>query len=369
MIDSGPGLPARWVATVWSLLVLLGAFASYANASDAGRPMSVGRALYLGLAAWGIWAFLTPLIVWLGQRWPVDRRRHWRLALAHIAAAGAVGLLAAGVTAAAVFDPAAGSTPVEHIIRRMAGRGPMGATLYFVILGVSYLTINTRQLRQGELLAERLSRDLAEAQLGALRMQLQPHFLFNSLNAVTTLVRDREVERADRALMVLSDMLRTTLRQGVEPCVPLREELAFVRRYLEIERLRFGDRLQVRWALEDAVGSTPVPTFILQPLVENALRHGIGPKVGGGRVEVRAHHNGEWLQLVVQDDGYGVPPDRLDAFNTGVGLTNTRSRLEHLYPANHTFEFQTPEGGGLAVTIVIPFTADAEMVEESRSVA
>jgi signal transduction histidine kinase len=87
-------------------------------------------------------------------------------------------------------------------------------------------------------------------------------------------------------------------------------------------------------------------------------------------VEVRAHHNGEWLQLVVQDDGYGVPPDRLDAFNTGVGLTNTRSRLEHLYPGNHTFEFQTPAGGGLAVTIVIPFSADAELlVEESRSVA
>jgi LytS/YehU family sensor histidine kinase len=113
-----------------------------------------------------------------------------------------------------------------------------------------------------------------------------------------------------------------------------------------------------------------VPNFVLQPIVENALRHGIGPKVGGGRVEVRAHHNGEWLQLVVQDDGYGVPPDRLDAVNTGVGLSNTRSRLEHLYPGNHTFEVQTPAGGGLAVTIVIPFSvADAELIEESRSVA
>jgi sensor histidine kinase YesM len=112
-----------------------------------------------------------------------------------------------------------------------------------------------------------------------------------------------------------------------------------------------------------------VPNFLLQPLVENALKHGIGPKVGGGRVDVRAHHNGEWLQLVVQDDGCGVPQDKLDAFNTGVGLSNTLSRLEHLYPANHTFEFQTPPGGGLAVTIVIPFAADAELVEESRSVA
>ena len=126
--------------------------------------------------------------------------------------------------------------------------------------------------------------------------------------------------------------------------MPLKDELDFINKYLDIERTRFGDRLQVSFVIEPDTLGASVPNFLLQPLVENALRHGIGPKVGGGRVEVRAHHNGEWLQLVVQDDGHGVPPDTLDAFNTGVGLSNTLSRLEHLYPGNHTFEFQTPPG-------------------------
>jgi sensor histidine kinase YesM len=185
----------------------------------------------------------------------------------------------------------------------------------------------------------------------------------------------RDIDAADSMLARLSDLLRLTLDRVSTQLVPLKDELDFVHKYLEIERTRFGDRLQVSFVVEPETLAAPVPNFLLQPLVENALRHGIGPKVGGGRVEVRAHRNGGWLQLVVEDDGYGVPPDRLDAFNGGVGLTNTRSRLEHLYQDNHTFDFQTPPGGGLAVTIVIPFTGagasvvDAEVLEESRSVA
>jgi len=167
----------------------------------------------------------------------------------------------------------------------------------------------------------------------------------------------------------LSDLLRLTLDRAGAQLVPLKEERDFVEKYLDIERTRFGERLHTHFDIEPGTLDAAVPNFVLQPLVENALRHGIGPKVGGGRIDIIARRDDESLRLVVRDDGYGVPPERLNAFNTGLGLRNTRSRLEHLYNGRHSFEFEAASGGGLVVTVMIPFVVDNEAADEARSVA
>jgi LytS/YehU family sensor histidine kinase len=253
--------------------------------------------------------------------------------MAHLAAAAAIGVVAAAVAAVAVYDRSGATTLAEHVRSRVAVRAPMGSMLYFIILGVSYLAINTRRLRERELLAERLSRELTEAQLDALRMQLRPHFLFNSLNAVMALVRDQATDRADRALTLLSDVLRTTLRYGTRPRVPLKEEVAFIRNYLEIETLRFGDRLKVIYSVPDGTEQAQVPTFVLQPLVENALQHGLMDLPDGGTLEIGAERRGKNLALSVADDGVGLSPDWENRALRGVGIVNARARLNHMYGA------------------------------------
>ena len=328
---SGAEISWKWVIGIWSIPIGLGAFASYATARESGQAISATRALWTALGAWLVWPVVTPLIVRLGQRWPLDRRKHWRVLLPHIAAAAATGVVAAGVAAIAAYDPESSRTLAEYVGSRVVLRAPMGSTLYFIILGVSYLAINTRRLRERELTAERLSRELTEAQLGALRMQLQPHFLFNSLNAVMALVRDQETERADRALMLLSDVLRTTLRHGTRPSVPLSDEMTFVRNYLEIETLRFGNRLRVCYSIPDDLAEAQVPAFILQPLVENALRHGVMDLPDGGTLQIAAEKRGKVLGLSVVDDGVGLSPEWESRARRGVGIMNVRARLEHMY--------------------------------------
>jgi two-component system LytT family sensor kinase len=175
----------------------------------------------------------------------------------------------------------------------------------------------------------------------------------------------RDTDAADAMLERLSDLLRLTLDRIGTQYVRLKDELDFIEKYLEIERARFGDRLEVHFEVGSGVLDAPVPTLLLQPLVENAVRHGIGPRVSGGRIEIIARREGDRLRLAVRDNGSGLPADTLQAFNTGVGLSNTRSRLEHLYGDRHRFEFLRPPAGGLAVEVVIPFSVANESPDGS----
>jgi LytS/YehU family sensor histidine kinase len=239
---------------------------------------------------------------------------------------------------------------------------------YWAVIAIAHALVYHRESQERAVTAAQLETRLAEAQLQALQRQLHPHFLFNTLHTISALMH-RNIDAADAMLARLSDLLRLTLDQVGTQVVTLKEELDFVEKYLEIERTRFGDRLQVRIDVEPGTLDASVPNFILQPLVENALRHGIGPKLGGGTVEVTTRRIDDRLELVVRDDGRGVPPERLNAFNTGVGLGNTRSRLEHMYGTSHRFEFEAPPAGGLEVTIEVPFVVESEAVEDARSVA
>jgi sensor histidine kinase YesM len=233
---------------------------------------------------------------------------------------------------------------------------------YWALVAFVHALDYHRESQERELAAAQLQTQLAEAQLEALQRQLHPHFLFNTLNTISALMH-RDVNAADEMLVQLSDLLRLTLDRVGTQQVPLKDEIDFLWKYLEIEQTRFGDRLQVHVNVEPEVLDAPVPNLILQPLVENALRHGIGPRVGGGRVDVSARQADGNLIMAVRDNGVGLSADKLDALHSGVGLSNTRSRLENLYGNRHRFEFQTPSGGGLLVTIVIPMGSDPESVD------
>jgi sensor histidine kinase YesM len=236
---------------------------------------------------------------------------------------------------------------------------------YWALVAFVHAIDYHRESQEREIAAAQLQTQLAEAQLEALQRQLHPHFLFNTLNTIATLMH-RDVHAADEMLVQLSDLLRLTLDRIGTQQVPLKDEVDFLKKYLEIEQTRFGDRLIVNIDIDPEVLDAPVPNLILQPLVENALRHGIGPRIGVGRVDVTASQSDGLLTMTVRDNGVGLSQDKLNAFHSGVGLSNTRSRLENLYGSRHRFEFQTPPGGGLLVTIGIPMGHDPESLDRSR---
>lgn len=225
------------------------------------------------------------------------------------------------------------------------------SVLYF---GIKYYQ-DVQEERERALAAEGQAH---RARLQALRYQLNPHFLFNTLNAVSTLIVEQENRDAERMVARLSDFLRLTLECDSDMEVPLANELDFARRYLDIEQIRFGNRLAVQEDVEAEALSAQVPPLLLQPLVENAVRHGIMPREAGGTLRIEARNVGTRLLLRVMDDGPG-PPEAGEA-GTGVGLTNTRARLEALYGEDHAFALRRADGGGCEVRIELPFRTDPD---------
>jgi len=203
---------------------------------------------------------------------------------------------------------------------------------------------------------------LSQAKLQALQMQLNPHFLFNTLHAISALMH-QDVDAAERMLTRLSDLLRYALESTEAHEVPLKKEIEFLQRYLEIEQTRFGDRLQVRMEIDPAALDAQVPNLILQPLVENAIRHGIEPHAQAGLVELRARAENGTLELIVQDNGKGSAKSAPAGF--GLGLSNTRARLEQLYGAEHRLEIGDAESGGFRVRICVPMKTPVAQARSS----
>jgi two-component system, LytTR family, sensor kinase len=228
-------------------------------------------------------------------------------------------------------------------------RGFASETIAFwALIGIVYGVEYHRRYRERELHAARLEAELASARLDALTAQLQPHFLFNTLNSISTLMR-RDVDAADEMLAHLSGLLHRTLRQQDRHEIPLSEELELLRHYLDIMQIRFHDRLAVRMEIDEQLTGARVPPFILQPLVENAIRHGIGRKPGAGTIEIAARRVADSIEISVRDDGEGHAGG-----DEGVGLSNTRRRLRELYGERGRLELRGCEGGGLCAVLRIP---------------
>jgi hypothetical protein len=353
---AGRTTPVVWlVSLAWLGPALLAMFQTYMQ----GRlghwdPPPTWRNLLWEGGDWLIYGLLTPIVFLLARRFPIERRGLFPHLAIHLA--GAVLLCAAWAAGGRALHWILFREPptVEAFISWFFISLPFGVAVYFAVLGVEHAVFHFLQARERETQAARLTAQLAEARLGALRMQLQPHFLFNSLNAITVIVRDRDPATATRLLEQLGDMLRRVMRQDRPQEVGLAEELDFVRQYLAIEEVRFSDRLRVEYAIDPALASAAVPEFVLQPLVENAVRHGVARRTEPSVVRIGARREGHDLILTVSDQGPG-PAGAGEAPASGVGLSNIRERIRTLYGERAELLLAPGPDGGTTATVRLPY--------------
>lgn len=333
-----------WLAVwgAWTALALFYAVSTSLTYRSMGRPGSWSLTFRRALSEWWLWALLTPLVVWLARRFPLSGPGRGRHLAIHVAAGVA---LSTGKTIAdrEIFALLTGfrayllfSTVALHF------------TIYFGLVAAAHGLEYYRRSREREQLEARL----AETRLQLLNMQLQPHFLFNTLNTIAELVHE-DAESADRMIAGLSDLLRRTLELGDAQEITLDDELDVLSLYLDIQRIRFGDRLQVEMDIADNVRDARVPALLLQPLVENAIRHGLAARATAGRIQVRARSADAKLLLEVSDDG-GATDVEAPSARTGIGLNNVRARLEVLYGPAFSLELTRTAGLGARVLVEMP---------------
>lgn len=361
---------ARNTRTDWTLAaggatVLTLLFASQLYVWVNWWPVSIGwgTALLWSIPQLLVWALLVPLIVLTSRRFPIGRSTRAGNVLLHLAlsvALALLGLVILDVSDRVLHWSRSMGAPTQMIsaLKYTIIHLHMGVAVYWVILAAEHALRFYTRSRVSEDRVTGLESQLTDARLLALRSQLHPHFLFNTLNSIAVLMR-RDVAAAERMLHRLSDLLRVTLDRADTQMVTLEEELSYVRSYVEIESERFKDRLSVSFAIDPDTLVARVPSLVLQPLVENAIRHGITPRAAAGRVAITARRENGMLELSIQDDGPGLAGSSLDGIPPGVGLSNTRRRLDTLYGQRHQFDLSTSPTGGFEARIVIPFDPGA----------
>ena len=345
----------RWVLGfgVWTLMAVLSACQSAIFLMDLGRPVEWDRLLLSRMADWYTCAIFTPAIFWVVRRHPIDRDR-WPVSIPVQIGATAVFV----ALKYAIYFPLSirlGVGRFESLQAMMTANFITEFIAFAAVVGIVHAIEFYRQARDREAQAARLAAQLSEARIQALAAQLQPHFLFNTIQGVSTLMY-RDVRAADAMLSRLSDLLRRTFQQGNRHEVTLAEELETLGHYVEIVRMRFHDRLSIEVSAPDELRDALVPAFILQPIVENALEHGIARRAGAGQVSIAAIRDGARLRLTVTDDGAGMRSS--DGFPAeGVGLGNTRERLRELYGDAQSLQLEALDPNGLRVTATLPLHA------------
>jgi len=342
----------RWALGfgVWTLMAMLSACQSAIFLADMGRPVEWDRLLISRFADWYTCAIFTPAIFWVVRRHPIDRER-WPVSVPVQIVATAVFV----VLKYLIYYPLSnrlGTGRFDSLQAMMTANFITEFIAFVAVVGIVHAIEFYRQAREREAQAARLAAQLSEARIQALAAQLQPHFLFNTIQGVSTLMY-RDVRAADAMLSRLSDLLRRTFQQGGRHEVTLAEELETLGHYIEIARTRFQDRLTIDVVVPDELTGALVPAFILQPIVENALEHGIARRAGAGRVAIEAARDGSQLRLTVTDDGAGMRATGQFPVE-GIGLGNTRERLRELYGNDQSLELEAREPNGLQVTATVP---------------
>src|SRR6185503_8559337 len=363
MADTGWRL--KWAAAIiaaWAVLGVIWAAPIYLETEAEQMGHSPWRILSWGVLLWLAWAPLTPAIVWLARRYSLIEGRWKSSLLVHVPAFLLTSIIhSAAATAITLsvkpFDEM-GSSPTAFLPRflsRVKGSFASDLLVYGGVVGICYALDYYRKYREREFVATRLEAQLAQAQLDSLRMQLHPHFLFNTLNSIVGLVRDNKNSAAVNMLVGLSDLLRHTLEYSSRHEVELREEINFIKLYLSIQEMRFSDRLRIELDIDPRTTKALVPNLILQPLTENALRHGIGRTANSGLIGISSAVTDGHLRLTVYDEGAGLPDDWQLKGSVGIGLANTIARLQQLYDDDHEFDIRNRDGGGVEVVIMMPF--------------
>lgn len=353
----------KWlaIAAIWAVLGLIYVGPIYLEVRVEQHGHAAWRVFSWGILTWLAWAPLTPAIVWLARRYSLVGEAWKRNLSIHVPAFLVISLLhTAAATAITLwiepFDNM-GDSPKTFLTRffsRILGSFVSDLIIYASVIGVFYALDYYRKYREREVVATRLEAQLAQAQLESLRMQLHPHFLFNTLNSIVGLVRDNKNSAAVNMLVGLGDLLRHTLDHSARHEVELREEINFIKLYLSIQEMRFSDRLRIELDIDPRTTKALVPNLILQPLTENALRHGIGRSAESGLVGISSAVEDGHLRLTVYDEGAGLPDDWQLKGSAGIGLANTAARLQQLYDNDHEFDIRNRAGGGVEVIIVMP---------------
>jgi LytS/YehU family sensor histidine kinase len=344
-----------YVSAAWVGPAILGGLDVVMQHRLRGAEPPLSEVLFVS-GDWLLYALLTPAVFAIAARWPLARPHLARRAVLH----GAISILfcaawaGAGTVLRMLLQPetVAGDV-VFHFVTWFFITLPFGVAVYLAVVGIEHAIRYFAEARAREIQMARLSEQLAGARFAALQAQINPHFLFNTLNTITVLVRDGNRAGAVQIVEQLSDILRRTLSRHRANEVTLGEELDLIRQYLAIEQARFPDRLRVTFDVDNAVLSAAVPSFALQHLVENAVRHGVAKREDGGHVRVIARRDGRMLELAVHDDGIGI--DDPAQAPLGRGLENTRERLRALYGEHATLIVERGPAGGTMATLRIPW--------------
>lgn len=349
-------LRAFGILAFWTLVGLAFASQFYLSSTLLGRSVSWRDAITYSLADWYVWAVISWPILWIARRWPPERGPMAKTAAIHLAGAllcSSLYVLLRAVVGqihgALIDEPATFGEVFRPLLVKTF---PFNLLVYGVIISVSHAVDYYQKYHERTVQALELEKHLTEARLQSLLRQLKPHFLFNTLNGIASLMHT-DVKAADKMLVRLSELLRLTMTQTGRPLVSLRDELAFLERYLAIESLRFRDRLSVQFEIQPGIDTAEIPNLLLQPLVENAIRHGIEPHVRPGKIDVRAERHEGRLVLEVRDTGKGIPPG--GPGREGIGISNTKARLQEIYGPDQRFVLANLPEGGLCARVEIPF--------------
>lgn len=366
--------PARFatalaVVAAWGALGLLSTVDSYLLSVVEGSPRPFGSVLVRQMPRWLLWAALTPAVLWLGRRVPFRRRRWWVFAGFHAAAGTAVALLHLALTFTLLLpsmsDLAPGTSSWRLFALFLTSQLHFGLLGYGTILGAGFAVDYHRRLVARDVREARLEGQLVEARLQALQIRLHPHFLFNTLHAASVLIDERPRD-ARRVLSRLGDLLRDLLERTDVHSIPMEEELELLRPYLEVQQIRFHDRLVVDLDVSPEAREALVPSFLLQPLVENAIDHGIGARAGSGRVEISARCRERELEILIANTHTGPPPAPPESWRSGVGLSTTRERLERMYGREAGLDAQVDDS---RTTVTVRLPLEAAEAESRREVA
>ncbi|MDQ8202470.1 histidine kinase [Pelagicoccus sp. SDUM812003] len=340
---------------LWTAIGLSFASQFYLSSSLSGYPVTWSQALSYSLVDWYVWAALSVGVLALCRRYPIERLRWSNPLLIHLIASTSIALLYAFIRALVaqaqswlIGDPA---SYVELIQPLLFKTYHFNFIVYWVIAAIAHAASYYRKFHERERSALDLERRLTEARLQALQAQLNPHFLFNAMHSISALMH-KDVDAADSMLAKLSDLLRLSLKKDKNQTIPLSEEITFLQSYLDIERIRFGDRLATEFDIPAELHTQHVPSFILQPIVENALKHGIAPYARPGKLTISARASERSLQLEVKDNGGGLADHTQD----GIGLSNTKTRLSELYGDRQSFSITQRPEGGVRVLITLPLS-------------